>query len=688
MSRRRSLGVASLVALLAFLVPIPAASAAEVTVNVVNFEFQPREIVLQPGDTVTWTNNDIAPHTATADPGSFESFDLFMDIGQTVSRVFPNGGRIQYFCKFHGAPDGQGMAGVLQIGVPPTPQTIKLTAPENDNVAASIAWSQSLYPTPQQGSAADFALLARDDVFADSLSSGGIQGKLGAPLLLTPGNELGGSVRTELDRLGVHTVYIMGGVEAVFPAVEDALAQEGYEVRRVAGADRLATAVAAAEAFFPETRNAIIARAFGDPTDPTRGFVDSLGAGALAAANNQPLLLSETDRLAETTRAYLSAHPIRTVTVVGGEAALSPQVVTDLEGLGIEVDRAGGADRAETALQVAFRVGGPEGGPPSRVVIVDGADANAWAAGFPAAGGKAPVLLVLGDDVPPATAAVMIEFLDESTGLVCAPFVTDTACSRVEVARAASFEDPENLFGVMTGAVEVPPGDPDGSGGIFLSMPDGSTVCFSSILFEIGEITGAHIHRGAEGVAGEIVVPLNGGPGPFEPGFIGCTFGVDPALLSEIKANPANFYVNIHTTEFPGGAIRDQLFRPSGVFFTDLHGGAEVPAGSGDPDAFGFAFTLATDKPDELCVVMFIEGLDEPANAAHIHPGAVGQEGAPIVDLVPPDPEGGPVHCVTDPDVAAVKANPGGHYINVHTPGFPDGAVRGQLIAPPGPPGA
>jgi hypothetical protein len=82
----------------------------------------------------------------------------------------------------------------------------------------------------------------------------------------------------------------------------------------------------------------------------------------------------------------------------------------------------------------------------------------------------------------------------------------------------------------------------------------------------------AHIHKGAPGVNGPIVVNFNppraatptaGTPTP-PPNTTygaasGCVSNVDAALLQDLLAHPANYYVNVHTTDFPDGAVRGQL---------------------------------------------------------------------------------------------------------------------------------
>src|SRR5687767_3043380 len=83
---------------LGLLAALPA-SAANVPVTMLTFplSFQPKNAVVNVGDTVTWSNPGPAPHTATSViPGAFNSG--FMTPGQTFSHTFPQGGVFDYFC--------------------------------------------------------------------------------------------------------------------------------------------------------------------------------------------------------------------------------------------------------------------------------------------------------------------------------------------------------------------------------------------------------------------------------------------------------------------------------------------------------------------------------------------------------------------------------------------------------------
>jgi hypothetical protein len=115
----------------------------------------------------------------------------------------------------------------------------------------------------------------------------------------------------------------------------------------------------------------------------------------------------------------------------------------------------------------------------------------------------------------------------------------------------------------LSGAQETAPGgDPDGTGTAKLRLDRArKRVCFTIRVHDIEDVVAAHIHRGAKGVAGDIEVELIGGPRSGDR-FTGCAKGVKRSLIRQILNRPRRFYVNVHTADFPGGAVRGQLRRP------------------------------------------------------------------------------------------------------------------------------
>jgi hypothetical protein len=112
-----------------------------------------------------------------------------------------------------------------------------------------------------------------------------------------------------------------------------------------------------------------------------------------------------------------------------------------------------------------------------------------------------------------------------------------------------------------------------------------------------------------------------------------------------------------------------------------LSGPQEVP-GPGDADGQGTALISVNGDTNTVCWNIQVGGIDLPAAAAHIHTGAEGEAGGVVVPLSAPSLEGVSSGCV-EADAAVVQAilaNPTGHYVNVHSASFPDGAVRGQLL--------
>lgn len=113
-----------------------------------------------------------------------------------------------------------------------------------------------------------------------------------------------------------------------------------------------------------------------------------------------------------------------------------------------------------------------------------------------------------------------------------------------------------------------------------------------------------------------------------------------------------------------------------------LGGVAHYPEGSGG-DAHGEGQFVASFSADdtEMCYVLLVETISAPS-AAHIHAGASGASGPPVVPLAAPVVgESTRVCTEIEPDMAAaLKASPGDYYVNVHNADFPGGAQRGQLM--------
>ena len=128
-------------------------------------------------------------------------------------------------------------------------------------------------------------------------------------------------------------------------------------------------------------------------------------------------------------------------------------------------------------------------------------------------------------------------------------------CATVEEAVAEKTTETYNA--TLTGAQEVGGGDPQGAGMAEVSISDNfDQVCWDlNNISGIGPITGAHIHRGAAGTNGPVVFGFKKSN---EGDWKGCASGAE-WTEDRIENNPGAFYVNVHTAEFPNGAIRGQL---------------------------------------------------------------------------------------------------------------------------------
>jgi amicyanin len=82
-----------------FFLAVTPARAADVEVKIDNFVYNPQQVTVKAGTTVTWTNHDDIPHTVTSSTGVFRSKAL--DTDDTFSFTFTTPGAYKYFCALH-----------------------------------------------------------------------------------------------------------------------------------------------------------------------------------------------------------------------------------------------------------------------------------------------------------------------------------------------------------------------------------------------------------------------------------------------------------------------------------------------------------------------------------------------------------------------------------------------------------
>jgi hypothetical protein len=141
-------------------------------------------------------------------------------------------------------------------------------------------------------------------------------------------------------------------------------------------------------------------------------------------------------------------------------------------------------------------------------------------------------------------------------------FLAASLVALLAVGGAATIAGPASaadfLRAHLTGRHEIPNGDPNGLGHAEIrTHPTHGNICFRLRVWNIQlPATAAHIHYGTKDENGPVVVTLSG---PHRLGrATGCRH-VGGALVKDIENHPWRYYVNVHTGQFPDGAIRGQL---------------------------------------------------------------------------------------------------------------------------------
>jgi putative cell wall-binding protein len=190
--------------------------------------------------------------------------------------------------------------------------------------------------------------------------------------------------------------------------------------KRLAGGDRYSTAAAVARDSFPTGPVPVVYVATGEVA------ADALAAGPAADVQGGPVLLVGRDAVPASTRTELTRLRPQRIVVLGGTAAISDAVTTELQSLTTgTVTRQAGADRYATAALVATTA---FPSPVARVFVATGAaTADALAAGAAGARTDSPVLLVTRERVPAPTAAALTTLRPRDITVVGGPAAVSEA---------------------------------------------------------------------------------------------------------------------------------------------------------------------------------------------------------------------------------------------------------------------
>ena len=155
------------------------------------------------------------------------------------------------------------------------------------------------------------------------------------------------------------------------------------------------------------------------------------------------------------------------------------------------------------------------------------------------------------------TSFVSLALAAVTVGLAACGGSGSSATTRGSKAAGAGIAGPVKIYRLkLSGAAETSRGASTGTGDAIIAVHGTSELCWRfAHLHGFTDATSAHIHAGPEGKSGNVVVTLSRGPRLHHQG---CRH-VSAATISAIERHPQGYYLNIHSVQYPHGAVRAQL---------------------------------------------------------------------------------------------------------------------------------
>ncbi len=188
-----------------------------------------------------------------------------------------------------------------------------------------------------------------DAGYKDALAGAALAGGFAAPMLTTSKGGLADKTKSELKRMGVKTVYIIGSTNEVATKVDTQIKAMGITVKRINAKTASERAVAAAKQVKGRSDTVIIAT--------QNNFKDALAISSYAYASKSPILYAETNKkLSSATVNYIKSGKFKKAIIVGGPVPLPASIEGQLKSAGIaagSITRLAGSNQYKTARVVA-----------------------------------------------------------------------------------------------------------------------------------------------------------------------------------------------------------------------------------------------------------------------------------------------------------------------------------------------
>lgn len=239
------------------------------------------------------------------------------------------------------AIDDAGNTTVKEINV----KKVNKIVESNSKLSGKDRYATAVEVSKSGWTKSDMAVIANGTAYADALVAAPLASNYDAPILLTESNKLTAATKAELTRLGVKTVYVVGGTGVVSEATVKEMTKMGIDVVRLGGASRYETSLEVAK-HLDRQKNV-------ENIYVTGGYcpADALTIASKAATDKTPIILVETNKVPKDVLSWLKDQKLKSAYVIGGEGVVKNSVIKDLNKItseDISKNRIGGADRYET----------------------------------------------------------------------------------------------------------------------------------------------------------------------------------------------------------------------------------------------------------------------------------------------------------------------------------------------------